>query len=207
MKRIVAIGLLLFLLASFVACATFSVPDILVFTDDASELRYQDQTYINIRNNSGKYQVDYDSEELVKIVEFPYGYGDNIETFYGNDIENPDFIVDKSSEYFYVRQDVTIDHSFMLSARDTDEPFCFRISDITTGAVIPFVFDQKAEFAVLCDFFATFEAYPSLYLWITISERDGRLYLQDVWDSDYYALTDAFVETLYNFGLDKLDQS
>lgn len=207
MKRMIALLLLLFLSASFAACATFSVPDILVFNDDASELRYHDQTYINIRNYSGKYQVDYDSEELVKIVEFPYGYGDNIEIFYGNDIENPDFIVDKSSEYFYIREDITIDHSFMLSVRETDEPFCFRISDITTGEVIPYEVDHEDQFTELCDFFAVFEAYPSIYVWITICEHDGKLYLQDVWDSDYYALTDTFVETLYSVGLNNLDRS
>lgn len=204
MKKAFGLLLVCLLCAALAACATFTVTGEISFNEDGSELYYHGYTYRDADNYSGKYRVKMEYDGIVQLAEFPYGYGGNIERFYGNEVEAPAFVVNKRFEYFYVREDISLDHSYMLVVHDTEEPLCFRISEVTTGTVIPFEYEKKYEFTELCDFFAEFEVYPGLNLWITISEYNGKLYLQDVWDADYYEITDAFAEDLHQIGADRL---
>lgn len=207
MKKVIGLLFVCLLCAALGACATFTVTGEISFSEDGRELYYHGYTYRDADNYSGKYRVEMEHDGIVQVAEFPYGYGGNIERFYGNEVEAPAFIVNKSFTYFYIREDITLDHSDMLVVHDTKEPLRFRISEVTTGEVIPFEsFEQKSQLTVLCDFFAEFEAYPGLNLWITISEYNGKLYLQDVWDSDYYEITDAFTEDLHRTGADRLQR-
>ena len=208
MKRIIAIFLAISLCFALSACAALPSLTKITYSDDFTEMYYNGHTYINYNNYNGKYRVDMDNEEMVHIATVPYGMFfvlGAVTKYYGNDAENPDFIANLRTIDFFVREDVIFDHSLMLSINDAEAPFLFSIADVTTGEVIANEFEDQFEFEELCNFYATFADYPSVRLWITISEYDGRLYLQDVFTSDYYAITNEFKEDLYRFGINDFD--
>ena len=210
MKRIVALILSFAICVLFCSCTSLSKRNTISYNDDSTEMYYNGYTYINYDNHKGKYRFDLenDTDNWVKIATIPYGFFNilgAVTVYYGNNTENPNFITNSRTIDFYVRKDVTIDHSLMLSVCDTDTPFLFSIADVTTENMITYNFDKRFEFNEVCNFFATFEDYPGVKLWITIYELNGKLYLQDVYDSDYYEITDAFKEDLYRFGVNTFD--
>lgn len=210
MKRIVALILSFAICVLFCSCTSLSKRNTISYNDDSTEMYYNGYTYINYDNHKGKYRFDLenDTDNWVKIATMPYGFFTilgAVTVYYGNNTENPNFITNSRTIDFYVRKDVTIDHSLMLSVCDTDTPFLFSIADVTTENMITYNFDKRFEFNEVCNFFATFEDYPGVKLWITIYELNGKLYLQDVYDSDYYEITDAFKEDLYRFGVNTFD--
>ena len=81
----------------------------------------------------------------------------------------------------------------------------YQAGEVSFKNVITFNMDEKLDTQRICNFFAEFEDYPSVQLWIDIYEINGKLYLQDVHDSDYYEITDAFKEDLYRFGVNTFD--
>lgn len=214
MKRMIALLLSFAICILLCSCAPLSKLNTISYNDDASEMYYNGNTYINYNNYNGKYRVDLerddDSDNWVKIATMPYSFFTYtflgaVTEYYGNNAENPELITNTRSFDFYVRKDITIDHSLTLSVRDTDTPFRFNIADATTGNVITYDLDKRYDFKEVCNFFATFEDYPGVQLWITIRKYNGKLYLQDVEDSDYYEITEAFKEDLYRFGINTFD--
>ena len=210
MKRIVALMLSIAICVLFCSCTPLSKPNTISYNDDFTEMYYNGHTYIDYNNYNGKYRFDLekDTDNWVEIATMPYGFFyilGAVTVYYGNDAEKPDFITNSRTIDFYVREDVSLNHSLMLSVCDTAEPFRFRISDVITGNVITFNMDEKPDTQRICNFFAEFEDYPSVQLWIDIYEINGKLYLQDVHDSDYYEITDAFKEDLYRFGVNTFD--
>ena len=47
----------------------------------------------------------------------------------------------------------------------------------------------------------TLENYPAFSFSVTVVPIDGELYLQYVWDSDFYRITEEFEAALYENGL------
>lgn len=210
MKRLVALILSLTICVLFCSCTPLSKLNTISYNDDATEMYYNGYTYVNYNNYNGKYRFDLknDTDNWVKIATMPYGFFyilGAVTVYYGNNAENPDFITNSRTKDFYVREDVVIDHSLSQSVCDTDTPFLFSIADVTTEYMIAYDFDKRFEFNEVCNFFATFEDYPGVQLWIEICEYNGKLYMQDAWNSDYYEITDAFKEDLYRFGLNTFD--
>lgn len=206
-KRIIALLLALTILVLFCSCTSLSAANTISYNDDGTELYYNGRTYINYENYNGKYRIDLekDTDKWAEIATMPYGIFyilGAVTVYYGNNTDNPEIITDSRANGFYVREDISIDHSYMLSVRDTATPFSFRISDVTTGNSIAYDTEKKDEFKSLCNFYATFEDYPGVQLWIEIHERNGAFYIQDAWDSDYYEITDGFREDLSRFGID-----
>ena len=210
MKRIVALMLSVTICVLFCSCTPLSKLNTISYNDDATEMYYNGYTYVNYDNYNGKYRFDIknDTDNWIQITTMPYGFFyilGAVTVYYGNDAEKPDFITNSRTIDFYVREDVVIDHSLSQSVCDTDTPFLFSIADVTTENMIAYDFDKRFAFNEVCNFFATFEDYPGVKLWITIYELNGKLYLQDVYDSDYYEITDAFKEDLYRFGVNTFD--
>ena len=205
MKKILIIilcALIVFLLYSLVVLWPINA---ITYNEDYSEIYYNNNTYINYENYSGRYCVDDDYEDRVKIDTIPYGIFfllGALTEFYGNDIENPDFITNSRTTDLYVRQDITFNNDSTLFVCDINEPYSFTITDITSGEIIPFSMDDRHEYKTICEFKVYIDPYPYLIKWISICERDGQLYLQDVWDSDYYPLNDDFIDDLYRLKLD-----
>lgn len=210
MKRLVALMLSFAICVLFCSCAPLSKLNTISYNDDATEMYYNGCTYINYNNYNGKYHFDLenDTDNWVKIATMPYGFfyiWEAVTVYYGNNAENPDFITNSRTFDFYVREDISIDHSLTLSVCDTEEPFHFRISDVITENVIAYNIDKEPNTQRICNFFAKFEDYPGVQLWIDIYEINGKLYLQEVWDSDYYEITDAFKEDLYRSSVNTFD--
>ena len=210
MKRIIALLLALTILILFCSCTSLSDANTISYNDDASELYYNGRTYINYENYNGKYRIDLekDTDKWAEIATMPYGIFyilGAVTVYYGNNTENPEIITDSRVNGFYVREDISIDHSYMLSVCDTATPFSFRISDVTTGNSIAYDTVNKDEFKSICNFFATFEDYSGVRLWIEIREYNGAFYMQDAWNSDYYEITDGFREDLSRLGIDTFD--
>ena len=206
MKKITALLLVLIMCVMFCSCAPLSKSGTISYNDDFTQLYYNGATYVSYKNTTGKYRFEpeQDAEYWVKIATMPYGFFyilGAVTEYYGNDVDNPDYITNDRSRSFYVREDLTIDHRSALSVCDTDAPFRFCLADVTTGNVIPFDMDKKVELHEICNFFAAFEDYPGVRLWITVYEQNGRFYLQDVHDSDFYEITDAFKDDLYQAGI------
>ena len=125
--------------------------------------------------------------------------------YYGNDKENPDFITNSRTFDFYVREDITLDFETELSICDTKSPYFFKISDIITGNSIEYDSEKTDKFVSVCNFFAEFKDYPYVKLWIEIHKYNDKLYLQDVYDSDYYEITDTFQEDIYRLEITDFD--
>ena len=210
MKKLVALLLSFVICISFSSCHPLSSPNTISHNDDASEIYYNGQTYINYNNTNGKYRfnIEADAEHWIKIATIPYGFFyilGAVTHFYGNDIKNPDFITNSRTNDFYVRKDLTLDHTTELSICDTQDPYCFQISDVITSNSIKFNIDQRNSFTPVCNFLAAFKEFPFVKLWIEIYEYEDKFYLQDVWNSDYYEITDTFKEDLYRFGINTFD--
>ena len=210
MKRIVALMLSVTICVLFCSCTPLSKLNTISYNYDSTEMYYNGYTYINYDNYNGKYRFDLekDTDNWVEIATMPYGFFyilGAVTVYYGNDAEKPDFITNSRTIDFYVREDLTLDYDSELSACDTQEPYDFKISDVITGNPIAYSIDQKKNFTSICNFFVAFKEFPCVKLWIEIYEYEGKLYLQDVWNSDYYEITDAFKEDLYRFGLNTFD--
>lgn len=210
MKKMNALLLVFSFCISFCSCTPLSKLDTISYNDDFTEMYYNGYTYINYNNSGGKYCTNHeeDTDNWCEIARMPYGFFyilGAVTVYYGNDNEKPDFITNSRTPEFYVREDITIDNNSTLSVNDTPDPFYFNLTDVTTGNVIAFDIDKMYEFNEVCNFFVTFEDYPGVQLWITISEYDGKLYLQDVFNSDYYEITNTFKEYLYREGINNFD--
>lgn len=203
MKRIAAILLVLSFCFALCACADISNPGKLSTNFDDSKLTYNGRTYISYRHypfEKNKYLVDWKSEDRVEIARIPYGLFyilGAVEIYTGNNTENPDYITRSQSAYkLYVREDIILNDDSKLCVSETDEPIYFSISDVTTGNVIAEELEDQYDFEELCDFYASCVDCPDLRLSITIYELDGKIYLQDAFDSDYYEVTKEFEEDL-----------
>ena len=208
MKKITAVLLSFLICVSLCACAALSPLKTISYNDDCTELYYNGRTYIDYQNTNGKYRIDFDDPNCVKIATMPYGYFyilGAVTIYYGNDAANPDFITDSRTQSFYVREDISFGRDTELSVCDADEAFSFTLSEVTTGETIGYSHDQSNLFSELCNFFVTLEPYSFVKQWISIYESDGKLYLQDVWDSDYYAITDEFKDDIYRLDLNTFD--
>ena len=74
-------------------------------------------------------------------------------------------------------------------------------SDIITEESIPYSFELESRHTLVAKF-ARFplEDYPAFSFWPEIVSVDGELYLQYVWDSDFYKITDEFETELIENG-------
>ena len=212
MKRIVAIFFAIAFCISLTACAKTFNPGKLSTNFNVSKMTYNGRTYISYRHypfDKSKYLVDWENEDRVEIARIPDGINYILgvcQVYSGNEVENPNYIICSRGAYdLYVREDIVLDDSSILSATLSDEPFYFSVSDVTTGNVIPEEAAKQLDFEELCDFYAACVDCPGLRLLITISELDGKIYLQDAWNSDYYEITEAFKNDLYRFGIEGIE--
>ena len=210
MKKIISLFISFLLCLSLCSCTPLSPSNTISYNEDHSEMYYNERTYINYNNTSGKYDFNCEDDVWHEIATMPYGFFyilGAVTAYYGNNIENPDFIICSRTPDFYVREDITLNHDTELSLCDTKEPYCFKISEVTTKSIIEFNLEQKNQFTKLCDFSVSIEKYSYIKLRISIYEYNNKLYLQENWDSDYYEITDNFKSDLYRLGLSDLDYS
>ena len=214
MKKILAlIGIVVLCCLLLTSCGThlpdyitfyreISPKDTIVWNEEDSSITYNGIKYINTNNYNGKISTDYDSEHCVKIATMPYSYLlGAVSVFYGDDLENPDIISCSRGGDVWIREGMDIDELIMTNNCVVSDSFSFKICDIITEELIPYSFELESRHALVVNF-ARFplEDYPAFRFWPEIVLIDGELYLQYVWDSDFYKITDEFEAELRENG-------
>lgn len=181
-----------------------SPKDTIIWNEDSS-ITYNGIKYTYTNNYNGKISTDYDSEHCVKIATMPYSYLlATVSVFYGDDLENPDIIARSGpggGDDIWIREGMDIDELIMTNNCVVSDSFSFKICDIITEESIPYSFEVESRHAWAVNF-ASFplEDYPAFSFWPQIVSVDGELYLQYVWDSDFYKITDEFEAELRENG-------
>ena len=181
-----------------------SPKDTIIWNEDSS-ITYNGIKYTYTNNYNGKISTDYDSEHCVKIATMPYSYLlATVSVFYGDDLENPDIIARSGpggGDNIWIREGMDIDELIMTNNCVVSDSFSFKICDIITEESIPYSFEVESRHAWAVNF-ASFplEDYPAFSFRPQIVSVDGELYLQYVWDSDFYKITDEFEAELLENG-------
>ena len=212
-KLITFIGIVLLCCLLMTSCGTclpdyttfykeLSPKDTIIWNGDGS-ITYNGIKYTNTNNYNGKITTDYDSEHCVKIATMPYSYLlGTVSVFYGDDLENPDIISRSGGgDDVWIREGIDIDELIMTNNCVVSDSFSFKICDIITEESIPYSFELESRPAWVVNF-ARFplEDYPAFSFWPEIVSVDGELYLQYVWDSDFYKITNEFEAELRENG-------
>ena len=211
-KLITLIGIVLLSCLLLTSCGTY-LPDYITFWKELSPsgtiewdhddngIIYNGTKYVNTENYNGKISTDYDSEHCVKIATMPYSYLlGAVSVFYGNELENPDIISCSRGGDVWIREGMDIDDLIMTNNCVVNDSFSFRICDVITEESIPYSFElgnirHRVHFERI-----PLEDYPAFSMYIYIIPLDGELYLQYVWDSDFYEITDDFETELRENG-------
>ena len=171
--------------------------------NDDGSITYNGRKYVSIENYNGKITPHYDSEDCVKIATMPYSYLlGAVSVFYADDAEDPDLISCSRGDNVWVKEGIDIDELIMNNPCVVSDTFSFRICDVITDEVIPYTYDMPGYQRASAKFYGIpLEDYPAFTFCITVVQLDGELYLQYVWNSDFYRITDEFEAELYANGL------
>ena len=78
-----------------------------------------------------------------------------------------------------------------------NDSFTFRICNVITEERIPYSSDLGNRHSLTNELYGIpLENYPAFSFDISIKQIDGELYLQYVWNSDFYKITYEFENTL-----------
>ena len=214
MKKILAlIGIVVLCCLLLTSCGTYlpdyitfyreiSPKDTIVWNEEDSSITYNGIKYINTNNYNGKISTDYDSEYCVKIATMPYSYLlGAVSVFYGDDLENPDIISCSRGGDVWIREGMDIDELIMTNNCVVNESFSFRICDVITEESISYSLELESRHALVVNFSRfPLEDYPPFSFWPESVSVDGGFYLQYVWDSDFYKISDEFEAELRENG-------
>ena len=215
MKKLLAlIGIVVLCCLLLTSCGTYlpdyitfykelSPKDTIIWNEEDNSITYNGIKYTNTNNYNGKISTDYDSEHCVKIATMPYSYlFGATSVFYGDDLENPDIISCSRGGDVWIREGMDIDNLIMNNNCVVNDSFSFKICDVITEESIPFSLESRHYLVVNFEKFSLND-YPAFSFWPEIVLIDGELYLQYVWNSDFYKITDEFeIELIENGFID-----
>ena len=163
---------------------------------------YNEMRYVEARNNNGKIQmINHESESCIKIATLPRSYIlAAIDVFYADSYDNPTIIYLIRSGQLWVKEGMDIDEMIMNNNAVISDSFSFRINDVITGEIFPYRETWDKAYDLYTFRMIPLENYPMFTYYVKIASIDGELYLQYVWDSDYYKITDEFANVLYQNG-------
>lgn len=211
-KLIPLIGIVLLCCLLMTSCGTYlpdyitfyrelSPKDTIVWNEDDDSITYNETKYIDIKNTDGKIRTDYDSEHCVKIATMPYSYlFGAVSVFYGDDLENPTIISCERSHDIWIKEGLDIDALIMNNNCVVKDSFSFKICDVITGEFIPYSSKMGLRRSLVDFERFSLEDYPAFSFYVDIVSVGGELYLQYVWDSDFYKITDEFEAELRENG-------
>ena len=212
-KLITFIGIVLLCCLLMTSCGTYlpdyitfykelSPKDTIVWNEEDNSITYNGIKYTNTNNYNGKISTDYNSEHCVKIATMPYSYLlGAVSVFYGDNLENPTIISCNRGGGVWIREGLNIDNLIMNNNCVVNDSFSFKICDVITEESIPYSLELETRHYLVVNF-ARFplEDYPAFRFWPEIVSVDGELYLQYVWDSDFYKITNEFEAELRENG-------
>ena len=211
-KLITLIGIVLLICLLLTSCDTYfpdyitfyreiSPKDTIVRNEEDDSITYNGIKYINTNNTSGKISTDYDSEHCVKIATIPYSYLlGAVSVFYGDDLENPTIISCERTGDVWIKEGMDIDALIMTNNCAVNDYFSFKICDVITDKSIPYSYELGKISHEMLFLGMPLEDYPAFSTYIYIISLDGELYLQYVYDSDFYKITDEFEDELRENG-------
>jgi hypothetical protein len=180
-----------------------SPEDTIEWMDDG-RIRYNGTIYESIENSNGMISADYDAEGCVKIATMPYSYLlGAVSVFYGDELDDPDIITCVRGGDVWVREGMDIHEMIMDNTCVVSNTFSFRIRDVITDEVIPYSLELDNLRSLIGYLRCPLEDYPAFRFSVQVVPIDGNLYLQYVWDSDFYRITEEFEAALYENGLVK----
>ena len=213
MKKLLAlIGTVVLCCLLLTSCGTYlpdyitfyreiSPKDTIVWNEEDDSITYNGIKYFNTNNTNGKIKTDYDSEHCVKIATMPYSYLlGAVSVFYGDDLENPNIISCSRAGNVWIREEMDIDNLIMNNNCVVNDSFSFKICDVITDKSIPYSFELgNIRHTVFFERIAL-EDYPAFSFCVSIIPVGDELYLQYVWNSDFYKITDEFETELIENG-------
>ena len=180
-----------------------SPADTIEWMDDG-RIRYNGTIYESIENYNGMISADYDAEGCVKIATMPYSYLlGAVSVFYGDDLDDPDLIACVRGDGVWIKEGMDIHEMIMDNTCVVSDTFSFRIRDVITDEVIPYTSDMGLRSSLIGHLSCPLEDYPAFHFDVQVVPVEGKLYLQYVWDSDFYRITEEFEAALYENGLIK----
>jgi hypothetical protein len=180
-----------------------SPADTIEWMDDG-RIRYNGTIYKSIGNNNCMISAVYDSEGCVKIATMPYSYLlGAVSVFYGDDFDDPDLIACVRGDGVWIKEGMDIHEMIMDNTCVVSDTFSFRIRDVITDEVIPYTSDMGLRSSLIGHLSCPLEDYPAFHFDVQVVPVAGKLYLQYVWDSDFYRITEEFEAALYENGLMK----
>ena len=212
-KLITFIGIVVLCSLLLTSCGTYlpdyitfykeiSPKDTIIWNEEDNSITYNGIEYTNTNNYNGKISTDYDSEHCVKIATMPYSYLlGAVSVFYGDNLENPTIISCSRGGDVWIREDLNIDNLIMNNNCVVNDSFSFKICDVITEESIPYSLELETRHYLVVNFEQfPLEDYPAFRFWPEIVSVDGELYLQYVWNSDFYKITDEFETELIENG-------
>ena len=202
MKKIIILLLTFVICITLFACAFFLKKDTIQYSNNGSRLYYNGYTFNNCNNTNGRYIFDKSDKDWIKIATEPYGIFyliGSTTVYYGNNQNNPDFIINSRTSDIYVNDSITLDFDTELKICKTNEKF--SISKITTDNVLKYRSDRENQFTPICNFEVNFSKYPFIKKIINVLKYNDKYYMQDVWNSDYYEITTDFLNDIHRLGL------
>ena len=213
MKKILAlIGIVVLCCLLLTSCGTYlpdyitfyreiSPKDTIVWNEEDDSITYNGIKYFNTNNTNGKIRTDYDSEHCAKIATMPYSYlFGAVSVFYGDDLENPNIISCSRAGNVWIREEMDIDNLIMNNNCVVNDSFSFKICDVITDKSIPYSSELGDIRDTVSFEWIALEDYPAFSFCVSIIPIDGELYLQYVWNSDFYKITDEFETELIENG-------
>ncbi|MBO5379234.1 MAG: hypothetical protein J6A90_02805 [Clostridia bacterium] len=163
---------------------------------------YKEMRYVEERNNNGKINIlDFNSDNCVKIATLPRSYIlAAVDVFYADSYDNPTIIYLIRNGQLWVKEGMDIDEMIMNNNAVISDSFSFRINDVITGEIFPYRETRDKAYDLYTFRSIHLEDFPMFTYYVIIASIDGELYLQYVWDSDYYKITDEFANALYQNG-------
>lgn len=163
---------------------------------------YKEMRYVEERNNNGKINIlDFNSDNCVKIATLPRSYIlAAVDVFYADSYDNPTIIYLIRNGQLWVKEGMDIDEMIMNNNAVISDSFSFRINDVITGEIFPYRETRDKAYDLYTFRSIHLEDFPMFTYYVIISSIDGELYLQCVWDSDYYKITEEFANALYQNG-------
>ena len=213
MKKLLAlIGIVVVCCLLLTSCGTYlpdyitfyreiSPKDTIVWNEEDDSITYNGIKYFNTNNTNGKIRTDYDSEHCVKIATMPYSYlFGAVSVFYGDDLENPNIISCSRGRDVWIREEMDIDNLIMNNNCIVNDSFSFKICDVITDKSIPYSSELGDIRHTVCFERIALEDYPAFSFCVSIIPVGDELYLQYVWNSDFYKITDEFETELIENG-------
>ena len=213
MKKLLAlIGIVVVCCLLLTSCGTYlpdyitfyreiSPKDTIVWNEEDDSITYNGIKYFNTNNTNGKIKTDYDSEHCVKIATMPYSYLlGAVSVFYGDDLENPNIISCSRARNVWIREEMDIDNLIMNNNCVVNDSFSFKICDVITDKSIPYSFELGNIRRTVFFERIALEDYPAFSFCVSIIPVGDELYLQYVWNSDFYKITDEFETELIENG-------